>query len=318
PPPPPPPVASPLATSPGPTPAQAQAAPAAATSPPAVLPSVQAPVAAQPADAAASLSAVGREQYDDPYAIIPRELTEALSQALATALRLQRERDSALWDPDPGDAFADDYMADELALVSEREPPMLGLAPEALAYGIFVEDWEDDIIWEGASGAIGGGGGSGTDAAATRIGLRPESPLPAPPAPSGCGTSEVEVEEEQGEVDEKVEDAMQIDKPTSIVEGVRRSVPPRLLSTERTRELSGAWSRRPTSISARVIPANRLTANAVWRGRPVFASAAALLGGHQVRQGSEQPPPPAATAAAAESADPTAVLDAAAAAIASA
>ncbi|GLI68618.1 hypothetical protein VaNZ11_013092, partial [Volvox africanus] len=188
------PVASPVATSPGPTPAQAQAAPTAATSPPAVVTSVQAPVAAQPADATAFQSAVGREQYDDPYAIIPRELTEALSQALATSLRLQRERDSAFWDPEPGDAFADDYMADELALVSEREPLMLGLAPEALAYGVFVEDWEEDIIWEGAGSAVGGGvssggggGGNGTDAATTRIGLCPESPLPAPPAPSGCG-----------------------------------------------------------------------------------------------------------------------------------
>ncbi|GIM17424.1 hypothetical protein Vretimale_19962, partial [Volvox reticuliferus] len=298
--------ASPAATPPGPTPAQAQGAPAAAAAPSAVVTPVQPLVAAQPADAAAPPGAVEREQYDDPYAIIPRELTEALSQALATALRLQRERDSALWDPDPGDAFADDYMADELAMVSERRPPMLGLAPEALAYGVFVEDWEDDILWEGA----GGGSGGCTDAAATRTGLRSESPLPAAPAPAECDIADVEGEE-QGGAGEKVEDAMQIDEPASIMKGVRRSVPPRLLSAERTRELSMAWSRQPasTSTSARVIPANRLTASAVWRGNPVFASAAALLGGHQVRPFSKQPPTPtpATATAAAESANPTAV-----------
>ncbi|GLC76689.1 hypothetical protein PLESTF_001818500 [Pleodorina starrii] len=298
-----------------------------ATAPPAGT-AAAAAAAAQPAQppAAPAAHVPAWDLYDDSYAIVPRQLTEALSEALAAALRLQRARDCTLWEPDPGDAFADDYMADELAAVSERPPPMVGLAPAALAYSVFVEDWEGEILWEGAAGS-----GSEAAAAAAAAGGRAGSPTPAAPAAAAAaaGGSIVEEEEEEEEEDgagEKLTDgvangvvapaavessgggggggpeAMQVDGPVAAPPAangiphtnvVRRSAPPRAVSPDRLKAKSAVWRRPPAGVAAaatappRAIPTNRLTASGVWRGRPVVASASELLGGLRARPLSE-------------------------------
>ncbi|GFR41442.1 hypothetical protein Agub_g2129, partial [Astrephomene gubernaculifera] len=255
-----------------------------------------------PAPTASAAAAAPRDSYDevDPYAVVPRQLTDALSEALAAALRLQRARDSAAWDPDPGEDFADDYHADELAALAERPPVMIGFAPEALAFSVFQEDWEQEILWDGATER-----GAGGEVAA---GGRAASPLPAKPAgvetevDAGGRVEAEEVEEEEPSGPEAMEvDGLAEGKGKAAGEHGRRSVPPR------------------------AIPVNQpFTLRGIWRGRPHVAPAAELLAGPRARPLMEKTAVAASgtattsTGAAAPAADAKAALGAAAAAIASA
>jgi hypothetical protein len=62
----------------------------------------------------------------------------------------------------------------ELELQARAPPAMLGAVPEALALGVFADDWESRILWDGADAGpaaqAGGAAAAEAEASASQVG----------------------------------------------------------------------------------------------------------------------------------------------------